>query len=219
VLLLLLISTTAHAQVLRVGDRATELDSAVDTAGKPFKLAAHRGRWIVMTIGAGWCGPCQDELPVWNRLAGELGSRTMFVTLAIDNDIADGKAFHKRLGLPHMVRAYMPEELSKMVERYGAQSMPTTFVIGPDGVVRYVQMKFDKANAKREYEKLRDALAKLLPKPKPKPAPPRQMDPKPAPRPVPATPPAAPITTVPALVWPEGPHVALWADHWPALPL
>lgn len=211
-------TTTAHAQVLRAGDPATELDSAVDGAGKPFKLAAHRGKWLVMAVGAAWCVPCADELPVWNRLAGELGGRVMFVTLSIDNDIPDGKAFHKRLGVPNLVRVYMPEERSTMVERYGAQSMPATFVIGPDGVVRYVQMKFDKANAQREYAKLRDALARLMPRPK-QPAP---KVPKPDPRPLellPGKPPVSPVSIVPVLAWPDEPHVALWADHWPTLPL
>ncbi len=211
-LALVMLASSAHASVLRPGDPATELDSAVDAAGKPFRLAPHRGKWIVITVGAAWCVPCQDELPVWNKLAGELGGRAMFVTLSIDNDVADGKAFHSRLGIPNMVRAYMPEERSKMIERYGAATMPTTFVIGPDGIVRYVQAKFDKTNAQREYEKLRDALARLMPKPKPKPKPDAKPDPK---RPTPAV---AKVSIAPPLVRPDQPHAMLWADHWPPLP-
>ena len=39
---------TAHADVLKVGDRLAELDVAVDAGGKPFKLKALRGKWVVL---------------------------------------------------------------------------------------------------------------------------------------------------------------------------
>lgn len=205
-----MMATSASAGVLTVGQPAVELDIAVDAAGKPFKLSAFRGRWIVLAIGAAWCGPCQDELPVWNKLAGELAGRVTFISLAFDNDIDDGKAFHKRLGIPNLVRAYLPEESSKIAERYGATSMPVTFVIGPDGVVRHVHPKFDHKRAQQEYADLKTALLKLLPAPKPKPTP------KPTPRP---EPPVVAPTAPPGLVlWlPEAPRTTLWSAQWVAL--
>jgi thiol-disulfide isomerase/thioredoxin len=202
VLALALISSVAHADILKVGERAVEFDAAIDAAGKPWKLASHRGRWLVLSIGAAWCGPCKDELPVWDRLARETGARVLFVAVAIDNDVADGKAFHKRIGLAHMARVYLPEEVSKVVGRYGASTMPATFLIGPDGVVRYIQLEFHKAMAQREYEKLRDAIAKHVPKPAVKPKP------EPTKPPPPRTP---AVSIVPPLVWPA-------AGTWTALP-
>lgn len=206
-LIVALLCSTARAGVLTVGQPAVELDVAVDVAGKPFRLAAFRGRWIVLAIGAAWCGPCQDELPVWNKLAGEV--RATFIALALDDDIADGKAFHKRLGVPNLVRAYLPADRSQVAERYGAVKMPVTFVIGPDGVIRHVQFGFEKAHAQREYAELAAVLVKLLPKPKPAPKPaPKPPDPVVTPRVSPAL----------ALLVPEAPHTTLWAAHWPRLP-
>jgi cytochrome c biogenesis protein CcmG/thiol:disulfide interchange protein DsbE len=208
-LVLCVLAATARAGVLTVGQPAVELDIAVDANGKPFKLAAYRGRWVVITVGAAWCVPCNDELPVWNTLASELAGRVTFVTLSLDNDIADGKAFHKRLRIPHLVRAYMPEDSSKVAERYGAAKMPSTFVIGPDGVVRYVQPGFEKTRAQQEYQRLKTALVKLLPKPAPR------TDPK-APPPRVITAPV--ISPVPPFVMPDQNHVSLWADQFLALP-
>jgi thiol-disulfide isomerase/thioredoxin len=208
-LLALLIATPASAQVLAPGQPAVELDIAVDASGKPFKLAAFRGRWLVVTIGASWCGPCKDELVAWNKLAAEFAGRVVFVSLAIDNEIADGKAFHKRLGVPSLVRAYMPEEHSKVVDRYGAATMPATFVIGPDGIVRHVHPGFEQKLAAQESQKLKTALVGLLPKPKPKPVPAPLPPPQsPAPAPTPA------VFAIPPLVLPDGPHAELWADHF-----
>jgi peroxiredoxin len=224
-LLLAWLGAPAGADVLRVGQPAVELDLAVDAAGKPFKLAGFRGRWIVLAIGAAWCKPCQDELPVWNKLAGELAGRVTFISLALDNDVADGKAFHQRLGVPNLVRAYLPEENSKVVDRYGATAMPVTFVIGPDGVVRHVHPKFDKQRAQQEYAELKAALATLLPAPTPRPSPtptPKptpKPTPDPIPKPTPDPTPTAPLDTPTlSLMWGEAPHRTLWAAPWPRLP-
>ena len=212
-LLLVLIATTAEADVLAIGKPAVELDVAVDPAGKPFKLASFRGRWVVITIGAAWCGPCKEELTWWDRLAGEVAGRATFIALDIDDNIADGKKFHADLGLVHTVRAYMADDKSQVAGTY-AIKMPTTVIIGPDGIVRYIHPGFDKALAQREYETLRDALAKLLPAAKPKPP-----APKPPPKPVATSVlKPAPVSPVPALLRPDHPHASLWADHWPALP-
>src|SRR5882672_285536 len=95
----LTLSATAGADVLKVGDRFAELDVAVDAAGKPVKLKSFKGKWFVVTVGADWCKPCAKELPTWDRLAADLGSKITFVAVDIDNDIAVGKKFHGKLKL------------------------------------------------------------------------------------------------------------------------
>ena len=69
--------TAARADVLKVGDRLAELDVATDGNGKPVKLKAWKGKWIVVTVGADWCKPCAKELPTWDRLAGELKGKVV----------------------------------------------------------------------------------------------------------------------------------------------
>src|SRR3954470_10485663 len=75
---------TAHADVLKVGDRLAELDVATDGNGKPVKLKSFKGKWVVLTVGADWCKPCAKELPVWDKLAGELKGKVVFVAVDID---------------------------------------------------------------------------------------------------------------------------------------
>jgi peroxiredoxin len=162
--LLLAFAVPAHADVLAKGDRLKELDVAVDAKGKSFKLKPlNKDKWILVTAGAAWCVPCKKELPAWDKLAGELKGKITFVALGFDNEIADGKKFHDKLKLKNMVLAYMPEEKSAVAAAYGADTMPSTFVIDPQGVVRLVKEGFNERDADGEIKKMRGELAKLLP--------------------------------------------------------
>lgn len=151
----------AHADVLKVGDRLAELDVAVDAAGKSVKLKAWKGKWLVVTVGADWCKPCAKELPTWDKLAGELAGKVVFVAIDLDDDIAVGKKFHDKLKLKHMQRVYLPAEKSGVAGSYGAATMPSTFVADPKGIVRLVHSGFEAGDADGEYAKLKRELAKL----------------------------------------------------------
>lgn len=161
-LALLVLAAPAYADTLKVGDRLTELDVAVDAKGKAFKLKAYKGKWLVVTIGAAWCKPCAKELPTWDRLAGELKGKVVFVAVDIDDEIAVGKKFHDKLKIKHMVRAYMPSDKSGVAGNYGSDHMPSTFVADDKGIVRMVREGFEAGDADGEYKKFKDALAKLV---------------------------------------------------------
>jgi thiol-disulfide isomerase/thioredoxin len=153
---------TASAQALKVGDRLAEMDIAVDEAGKPFKLKAFKGKWVLITVGAEWCVPCAKELPAWDKIAGEWKSKITFVAINIDDDIEDGKHFNKRLKLANLITVYAPAVKSAAVAKYGSDNMPTTFIADPQGVVRYVRAGFEKRDVSGEIKKLKAQLAKLV---------------------------------------------------------
>lgn len=153
---------TAHADVLKVGDRLAELDVATDASGKAVKLKAWKDKWVVVTVGADWCKPCAKELPTWDKLAGELKGKVVFVAIDIDDDIEVGKKFHDKLKLKNMVRVYLPSDKSGVVGNYGSDHMPSTFVADAKGVVRLVREGFEAGDADGEYKKFKDALDKLV---------------------------------------------------------
>ncbi len=159
-LFVLAAAAPAHAD-LKVGDRVKELDLAVDANDKPFKLKAIAG-WRFVSANAAWCEPCKKELPQWDKLQAALGGKITFVALSLDNEVKDGKAFHRKLKLKHMKLVYLPEEKSAVAASYGAATMPSSFVIDPDGVVRYVHKGFDPRNADGEYKKMKERLEKLI---------------------------------------------------------
>ena len=161
-LVLLFASQTAFADVLKVGDRAAEFDVAVDANGKSVKLAKYKGKWLLVTAGAGWCKPCAKELPTWDKVAGEYKDKVTFVSLTLDDEIDDGKKFQKKMALKNMVVVYLPAEKSTAAARYGAATMPSSFIIDPQGVVRHVHAGFAERDASGEAKKLRGILDKLV---------------------------------------------------------
>ena len=50
-------------------DRAVPRLELTDLAGRPWSLAALRGRAVAMNFWASWCEPCRDEMPSLERLA------------------------------------------------------------------------------------------------------------------------------------------------------
>lgn len=158
----LALSGVASADVLKVGDRLAELDVAVDARGKSVKLKAYKGKWVLVTVGAEWCKPCAKELPTWDKLAGELKGKIVFVAIGIDDEIADAKRFHKKLKLKNMKLVYLPADKSGVVASYGSDTMPTTFIADKSGVVRVVKKGFEEGDAGGELKKMKAQLAKLV---------------------------------------------------------
>jgi peroxiredoxin len=157
------VAGTAHAGVLKVGDRMVELDIAVDAAGKPFRLKSFKGQWLLVTVGAAWCKPCKKELPTWDKLAPEVKDKITFVALGLDDEVDTGKEFHKKLKLANMKLGYLPADKSGVAARYGAATMPSTFIIDPNGVVKYVRDGFDERDPDGERSKMKATIQKLIP--------------------------------------------------------
>jgi thiol-disulfide isomerase/thioredoxin len=156
-----MLAGSARADALKVGDRLAELDGATDTNGKAVRLKAFKGRWVVVTIGASWCKPCAKELPVWDRIAGEVKDKIVFVAIDVDDDAAVGKRFHDKLKLRNFQRVYLSPN-SAVAASYGSEAMPSTFVADDKGVVRLVHARFEEGDPDGEYRKFKDALAKLV---------------------------------------------------------
>lgn len=159
-LLGLLGSGPAFADVLKVGDRLAELDTAVDPDGKPFRLKAIKG-WRVISFGASWCKPCAKELPAWDKIAPQWKGKVSFISVNLDSEVDAGKAFHKKLKLKNMLLAHLSPD-SAIAAKYGSDKMPTTVLADPQGVIRYIHGGFEKGDVDGEVKKMNATLKKLV---------------------------------------------------------
>ena len=111
-----------------------------DAQGKATSLSDFRGKTVVLNFWATWCGPCRDEMPLLQALFDDKERAAQGLVLLSVNDgepPATVQQFMTAFGYSFPVVLDMEEVLAAA---YYIRALPTTFFIGPDGVIRNIRM-------------------------------------------------------------------------------
>ena len=136
VLLLVALVLPASAQALKPwqGGPTPPLELA-DVDGKSHRLADYDGKVVLVNFWATWCGRCREEMPSMEELRASLQGKP-FVVLAVNvgegGRVARGFADKMSLSFPLLL-----DRDTKTTKAWGARILPASFIIGPDGVIRY----------------------------------------------------------------------------------
>ena len=112
-------------------------------------LADLRGRVVVVDFWATWCGPCRLVMPSLQKINDTYGGQDVTViALSVDQKgLAVVEPYIADKGYTFAVA--MADQKTRMAYG-GISSIPTTFVIGPDGTV---QATLVGAHRYEDYEK------------------------------------------------------------------
>lgn len=116
--------------------------------GRMISLADYRGKKVVLSFWASWCGPCRLELPVLRSFFDKTyrrGGDFEILAVNLDEDREAAEAATEQAKLPFAV-LLDPER--KTADAFGVQGIPAVFVIGRSGRVEYGGVGF---NAGLEY--------------------------------------------------------------------
>ncbi len=104
--------------------------------GSSADLAGFRGQAVLLTVWATWCWSCRQELPALARLYRDLGGRPpAVVALSVDRDGAEVvEPLLEQLNVKDLPVFLDPTGAS--VGRLAISGLPTTILLGPDGVER-----------------------------------------------------------------------------------
>ncbi len=106
-------------------------------SGETFTLSELRGTPVVLNFWATWCPPCRAELPELQAASERLAGQVAIVGVNQAEAPADVAAFAGRLGLSFP----MPLDVNAQASRlYAVRSLPTTFFIDRQGVIRRIQI-------------------------------------------------------------------------------
>ncbi len=104
--------------------------------GEPLSLSDLRGNAVVLNFWATWCPPCQAEMPELQAVH-EAYAAGGLVVLGVNQaeDQATVQAFLDERGLTFPVVLDLQYEAS---QRYQVNSLPTTFFIDRNGMIREI---------------------------------------------------------------------------------
>lgn len=105
--------------------------------GTTHTLAELRGRTVVINWWATWCAPCRAEMPALQRVA-RTESNVVFLELDLQEDEDQVATFFERMGLNDLRPVIDPN--GETARRFGIAALPDTFFIGPDGVIRHLEI-------------------------------------------------------------------------------
>jgi len=104
-------------------------------AGGYVSVSDYKGRIIVATIWATWCGVCKQEMPTINKAAGRYSSsQVVFMPISIDSKRSKIRRYYNARGLNNLDVFHDPERMS--LSFFGARGTPTTFIIDQNGNFR-----------------------------------------------------------------------------------
>lgn len=114
---------------------ATPPLSLPDLSGRTVSLADFRGKVVLVNFWATWCEPCRDEMPAFERLRASLAGRP-FEVIAVNlaEPEARIRAFIEKVPMPFPV---LLDRDMAAAKAWGARVLPATYVVGPDGRIRY----------------------------------------------------------------------------------
>jgi len=151
-------SSTQSAQAaIAAGEIGSHLPEFTvrDLQGREFSSADLRGKVVLVDFWATWCQPCKKEMPGYQKLLNQYGSRGFAVIgFKFDTmtDTEDPVQFAKKIGVRYPL-AVAPDDLKQKFG--GIDGLPTTMLYDRRGILRQRVVGF-------EYTEVIEAAVKPL---------------------------------------------------------
>jgi peroxiredoxin len=128
----ILFSVSAAAQVKEGEDAPNFTLKNLD--GKEISLSEFRGKHVLVNFWATWCGPCKIEMPSLEALYKRFKDKN-FALLAISNDMFGANIVRPFVKAHKINFPVLLDQRLKVSNAFGVVSLPTTFMIDPQGKI------------------------------------------------------------------------------------
>lgn len=135
VVVLFVVAFRAYQQRNLTSGRAPEFE-VIALDGTRVSLADYRGAPVLLHFWATWCGVCRAEQSSLDSVARELPVLSVASQSGGANEVA---AYVKAHGVKPRV---LVDASTMLANRYGVGSFPTTFVLDPDGKIRFAEVGY-----------------------------------------------------------------------------
>jgi cytochrome c biogenesis protein CcmG/thiol:disulfide interchange protein DsbE len=110
------------------------------SSAQAVRLADLKGRVVYVDFWASWCAPCKQSFPWMNDMQAKYGPKGLtIVGINVDKKREDADKF--LAGTPAKFTVAF-DTSGKVAQAYQPKGMPTSYLIGADGIVRAVHVGF-----------------------------------------------------------------------------
>jgi len=138
---MLVTALSSFSQASQVGTVAPDW-SLPDSNGTIVSLQQMKGKVVFLDFWAPWCDQCREELPALDALYRKYANDGLIV-VGVDIDTSEKLLTEFLQKSPVTFRVLMDTK-GALRRSYRFRAMPAAFIIGKDGVIRYVHVGFGK---------------------------------------------------------------------------
>lgn len=100
--------------------------------GKMVRLSDYKGQKVMLNFWATWCPPCKEEIPDMEKFYKSSGDKIQIFAVNLD-PTSDVAGFAKKMGATFPI---LLDEAEKVMDLYQVLTIPTTYFIDEDGIIR-----------------------------------------------------------------------------------
>jgi thiol-disulfide isomerase/thioredoxin len=136
-LFVLLIAGIRFWQQRDMATGAAPMLQGMTLAGQPYSLPAHPDRPVMVHFWATWCPICRTEQSSIADIASDYPNA---ITVAMQSGKSDAVANHMReQGIEFPV---VNDPDGSIARAWGVHAVPVSFIIAPDGKIRFVEVGY-----------------------------------------------------------------------------
>lgn len=148
----------AQKKQLKIGEITADY-LGKNSDGDKVNLTNFKGKVVIITFWASWCGPCLKELPLLEDFQRKLGkARLEVIAVNLKEKRRTFRRIVKKLKTYEMTLTH--DVYGYIARKYGVGPIPALFIIGKDGRLAYQAVGYGEASI----QKIIDVLKVEIPK-------------------------------------------------------